>query len=413
VKELEEESKQMNTLVKDHSNYSGKGILKTLNLAKTLNLGNDYVMQYLVATLAIATCTYVCFLGGRWISQDDSIMLYFATTYLLAYRMTLGPALWASLLSLILFDYFITPPVFQIDFTHALPFSTMLFMILLTSKLSARLRNYTNSLESMVQERTKELASINTKLSEEVEKHKITEDNLRRTVVELGRSNAMLQQFARIASHDLQEPLRAMQGCVDLLHSRYDEIIEEKDKEFLDYIVDGAVRMERLIKGILEHASVTYNTKRFEYVDLEKALSDACANLQQRIEETGAVVTHDALPRLMSNGIQLTQLFQNLMGNALKFQKGDVTPRIHISCKKEDSSYVFAVEDNGIGIEPKYQEQVFGMFKRLHSSQQYPGSGLGLAICKAIVDQHDGKIWVESEPGIGSRFCFSIPTVQK
>jgi chemotaxis family two-component system sensor kinase Cph1 len=145
-----------------------------------------------------------------------------------------------------------------------------------------------------------------------------------------------------------------------------------------------------------------------EIVPVESALRDACANLQQRIEETGASVTNDELPILHVNKIQITQLFQNLIGNALKFQNGEKTLKIHIAYKKTGTAHQFAVEDNGIGIEPQYQAQIFEMFKRLHSSK-YPGNGLGLAICKAIVDQHRGKIWVESKPGVGSRFCFEIP----
>lgn len=223
----------------------------------------------------------------------------------------------------------------------------------------------------------------------------------------------MLQQFARIASHDLQEPLRVIQGYVALLSSRYQEKFDDKGREFLDFIVDGTKRMEGLVKGILEHASISTVSKRFEQVEAELCLAEAKNNLQQRIEETGAVITSEALPKLPGIKIQITQLFQNLLANALKFQKPDEIPRINISCRITDTAYNFVIEDNGIGIEAEYQKQIFGMFKRLHSSQQYPGSGLGLAICKSIVDQHGGKIWVESELGKGSRFCFLIPCISK
>lgn len=185
----------------------------------------------------------------------------------------------------------------------------------------------------------------------------------------------MLQQFARVASHDLQEPLRAIQGYVGLFESRYKDKLDANGNEFLEYIVDGTKRMEQLVKGILEHATVSYSTRKFENVEVEKALEDACANLQVKITETGATVTHDELPRLIANKIQLTQLFQNLIGNALKFQRADKPPVIHVSCEKYDSGYIFAVQDNGIGIEKQYQRQIFEMFKRLHSTQTYPGSG--------------------------------------
>ncbi len=404
----------MSTLAKNNPLIARLNIAKAWKLARALNPchSNDPAMQYLIATGAIAAVSYVCFLGGSRISEIDAIVLYFATTYLLAYRSTLGPALWASILSLIGFDLFVTPPVFQFDLTHAFSFSIMLVLILLTSYRTECIRKYTSGLEDMVKERTNELEQSNRMLSEEAEKHRITEDKLRRTVAELGRSNATLSQFARIASHDLQEPLRVIQGYAGLLDSRYKDKLDSNGKEFLDFIVEGTLRMEGLVKGILEHATVSYSTKRFELVEVGMALEDACANLNERIKITNAVVTHDQLPEVLANKVQITQLFQNLIGNALKFQNGEQAPEIHISCKQDGKYYVFCVEDNGIGIERHYQEQIFGMFKRLHSSQDFPGSGLGLAICKAIVDQHKGKIWVESEYGSGARFYFSLPGKQ-
>lgn len=400
----------MNALARINSNRGESKLSNVLKLARTLTLGhsNDLMLQYLIATLAICAVTYVCFQGGEWIGQDGAIMLYFAATYLLAHRSTLGPALWASILSIALFDYYITPPLFQFDFSHGVTFATMLFLITLASRRTARIKQYATSLEEMVAQRTNELEASNRELSAEVHRHRLTESKLRKTVAELGRSNAMLQQFARVASHDLQEPLRVIQGYVGLLNSRYTEALDEKGKEFLHYINDGTRRMEGLVKGILEHATISNSTRRMEIVPVEAALHDACANLQQRIEETGATVTNDELPVMHINKIQITQLFQNLIGNALKFQNRDRTLKIHITYKRTGVAHVFAVEDNGIGIEPQYQAQIFEMFKRLHSSK-YPGNGLGLAICKAILDQHRGKIWVESTPGVGSRFCFEIP----
>lgn len=367
-------------------------------------------LQYLIATLAIAAVTLVCLIGGQWIGKVDAIMFYFATTFLLAYRSTLGPALWASIISLILFDYFIAPPFFQFELAHAYSFSILLILILLTSRQRARLVSAANEMEETVDRRTAELAQSNKLLSEEIEKRKIIEEKLRNTVSELGRSNAMLNQFARIASHDLQEPLRVIQGYVGLLDSRYRSALDKTGQDFLGYIVDGSKRMEGLVKGVLEHARVSYDTRQFQILDFNDALTDARANLAQRLEETGAIVTQDRMPSLLAHRNQIVQLFQNLIANAIKFRKDDVCPMIHVSCREEQDNYIFAVEDNGIGIENEYQRQVFDMFKRLHSTKQYPGNGLGLAICKAIVDQHGGKIWVESEAGIGSKFCFSIPS---
>lgn len=382
-----------------------------LKVAKTVSLARlpKAPVQYGIATLSVVACTYACILGAAWISQDDAIMLYFATTFLLAYRLTLGPAIWAGLISVIGFDAFVAPPAFQLVWQHALAFGVLFPAVVLTSHQTVKLREYASDLEGRVDERTRELAATNKKLSEEAEKQRITEDKLRRTVEELGRSNAMLQQFARIASHDLQEPLRVLQGYVGLLNSRYQGALDENGNDFLKYIDDATRRMERLVKGILEHASVAHSTKRFETVNVSSALDDACANLEQRISETGAVISRGYLPDIYANRVLLTQLFQNLIGNALKFQKTDSAPRIHISAEKFERFWRFDIQDNGIGIEPEYKERIFGMFKRLHSSQQYPGSGLGLAICKAIVDQHNGAIWVESEVGKGSHFYFTIP----
>ena len=382
-----------------------------LKVAKSVSLARlpKAIVQYGMATLSVAACTYVCIQGEAWISQDDAIMLFFATTFLLAYRMTLGPAIWAGILSVIGFDVFVAPPAFQLLWQHAFAFAVLFPAVLLTSYQTAKLKEYASDLEGKVEERTRELAATNKKLSEEAEKQRITEDKLRRTVEELGRSNAMLQQFARIASHDLQEPLRVLQGYVALLNSRYTEALDENGKDFLKYIVDATNRMERLVKGILEHASVSHSTKRFEIVNVSSALDDACANLEQRILETGAVISRGYLPDIYANRVQLTQLFQNLVANALKFQNAESAPRIHISAEKYDRFWRFDIQDNGIGIEPEYKERIFGMFKRLHSTQQFPGSGLGLAICKAIVDQHNGAIWVESELGKGSHFYFTIP----
>lgn len=403
----------MNSLVNSNLQLSNGMPASSLNLAKSVSLARRVqtkTLQYVTATLAVAACAFVCFLGGAWISQDDAIMLFFAITYLLAYRMTLGPVIWAGILSVLCFDFYIAPPAFQLLWTHALTFGVLFPAVILTSYRTSKLELYASNLEGRVEERTKELELSNRKLSEEAEKQRITEDKLRRTVEELGRSNAMLQQFARIASHDLQEPLRVLQGYVGLLNSRYKGRLDQKGDEFLNYISDATLRMEKLVAGILNHASVSNATKKFEVVNVSTALDDACANLQQRIQETGAVITRSPLPTLFANRALITQLFQNLIGNSLKFQKVGEIPRIHITATQFEHGWKFIVEDNGIGIEPEYKERIFGMFKRLHSSQEYPGHGLGLAICKAIVDQHSGTIWVESESGRGSRFCFSIPS---
>ena len=386
--------------------------IKVSNYREQLSLtrqGKVTAIQYVLATLSVIACTYVCYAGDAWISQDDAIMLYFATTYLLAYRMSLGPAIWAVILSIACFDAVVAPPAFQLLWNHAASFIVLFPAVVLQGYRTSKLKEHANNLEERVEERTKQLALTNKKLSEEAEKQRITEDKLRRTVEELGRSNAMLSQFARIASHDLKEPLCVIQGYVSLLNSRYEEKLDDDGKDFLGYIVDASKRMTRLINGILQHASVSNNTRKFEDVNVSTCLDDACANLEQRILESGAVISRGPLPNIMADRAMLTQLFQNLIANSLKFQQAGVTPRIHITAEHVDTSWNFVLQDNGIGIEPEYTDRIFGMFKRLHSAEKYPGHGLGLAICKAIIDHHNGKIWVESEKDNGSRFCFNIP----
>jgi PAS domain S-box-containing protein len=232
--------------------------------------------------------------------------------------------------------------------------------------------------------------------------------NLLQKVEELNRSNIELGQFAYIASHDLQEPLRMVASYTQLLARRYKGRLDADADEFIAFAVDGASRMQRLIQDLLSYSRV--GTKGKELVDTssEQALQQAIVNLRGAIEGSGARVTHDPLPTVRADQMQLTQLFQNLIGNAIKYQNPGV-PRIHISAVKSSGSWWdFSVKDNGLGIDPQYFERIFGMFQRLHKREEFDGTGIGLAICKKIVERHGGTISVESQPGRGSTFHFVL-----
>ena len=196
-----------------------------------------------------------------------------------------------------------------------------------------------------------------------------------------------------------------------LLLRRFGERFDGDSREFMGYIVDGAARMKQLIEDLLAYSRVGTKGKEFREVAVEDSLRRAVSNLRAAIEEAGAAVTWDALPTVMADDTQLAQLFQNLIGNALKFRSASV-PRIHVFVSRQDSGWHFMVRDNGIGIEPQYFERIFMVFQRLHNKADYPGTGIGLAICKKVVERHGGRIWVESRPGEGSAFHFTLPKLQ-
>ena len=231
---------------------------------------------------------------------------------------------------------------------------------------------------------------------------------LHQKVGELKRSNEELGQFAYIASHDLQEPLRMVASYTQLLARRYKGKLDADADEFIAFAADGASRMQRLIQDLLAYSRVDTKGKELLQTSSEEALELALANLRAAISESGAEVTHDPLPSVVADQRQLMQLFQNLIGNAIKYQNG--TPTVHITAARNDSEkWIFSVKDNGLGIEPQYFERIFGMFQRLHKRDEFEGTGIGLAICKKIVERHGGTISVESELGRGSTFRFAMP----
>jgi PAS domain S-box-containing protein len=242
----------------------------------------------------------------------------------------------------------------------------------------------------------------------DVTERKQRERELKRVMAKLERSNKELEQFAYVASHDLQEPLRMVASYTELLAERYKGRLDEKADRFINYAVDGATRMQRQINDLLTYSRVATRGKPFTEVDCNKALAKALANLQAAIDESGAIVTSDELPTLRGDGSQMVQLFQNLIGNAIKFHT-EQAPRVHVSAREQESKWVFSVWDNGIGIERQYVERIFAMFQRLNKRSQYPGTGIGLALCKRIVERHGGNIWVESALGEWSEFYFCLP----
>ncbi|MEO6785601.1 MAG: PAS domain S-box protein, partial [Chthoniobacteraceae bacterium] len=235
-----------------------------------------------------------------------------------------------------------------------------------------------------------------------------TEEELKRAMAELARSNADLDQFAHVASHDLQEPLRTVAGFVQLLERNGRGKLDADASEWIRLALEGTKRMQQLIQDLLAYARVSTRGRHFEQTDSGAALEHALANLVVAISESGASVTHDPMPVLNADPAQLTQLFQNLIGNGVKFRTA-TRPEIHVGAQQKNGDWVFSVRDNGIGIEPKDRDRVFVIFQRLHSRDEYPGTGIGLAICKRIVERHGGRIWVESEPGKVSTFFFTIP----
>jgi PAS domain S-box-containing protein len=255
-----------------------------------------------------------------------------------------------------------------------------------TKLIREEIKKHRDHLEEMVRERTLELNSA---------------------ISDLKHSNQELEQFAYVASHDLQEPLRMVSSYTQLLERRYKEHLDQDAKDFINFAVDGANRMQHLINDLLEYSRVTTKGKPFQKLDLSAILGAAVANLQKRIQETGAMIVNDDLPFVYGDEVQLIRVFQNLLDNAMKFS-GNEPPRINVIAKTIDDKVQVSVSDNGIGIDMIYGERIFAIFQRLHTKVEYPGTGIGLAICKRTIERHGGKIWFESEQGTGTTFSFTL-----
>jgi signal transduction histidine kinase len=240
---------------------------------------------------------------------------------------------------------------------------------------------------------------------------KMAEEALKRTAEELDRSNKELEQFAYIASHDLQEPLRTIMGFLQLLSERYKGRLDEKADRYISYAVEGADRMSTLIRDLLSYSRVNTRGERFQQTQAGESLEFALKNLSSAVQQSGCRIMQDQLPTVYADKIQLAQLFQNLIGNAIKYRMPGRNPEIRISVRQdiEEGCFVFNIEDNGIGFEQQYEEKIFRIFQRLHSRNKYTGTGIGLAICKRIVERHGGRIWAVGKPNEGSVFSFTIP----
>jgi PAS domain S-box-containing protein len=238
---------------------------------------------------------------------------------------------------------------------------------------------------------------------------KQAEERLKASAAELERSNRELEQFAYVASHDLQEPLRMVASYTQLLARRYQGKLDADADEFIGFAVDGALRMQELINDLLTYSRAGSRALELRAVDTNRTVDRVIGDLGGAMLDSAASVTRDELPTVQADATQLEQLFQNLIANGIKFRRPDVPPEVHISARRSPAAWSFAVRDNGIGIEPQYLDRIFILFQRLHSRAEYPGTGIGLAICKKIVERHGGTLTVQSRPGQGTTFEFTLP----
>ncbi|MGE5350738.1 MAG: ATP-binding protein [Acidobacteriota bacterium] len=248
------------------------------------------------------------------------------------------------------------------------------------------------------------------KIEEAFEGKKLSEEDLKKAMAELEYANKELEEFTSIISHDLQEPVRIIEKLSQLMLERYKENLDPRGEELLQIIIDGAVRMRKLVKELLNLSKITTKGKPFEWINTEGVLQSIIVSLlSYQVEDTKAVITYDRMPEIFADRIQFEHLLLNLISNGIKYHKPGMAPEVHISCQDNDNVWLFSVKDNGIGISPQFHQRIFRIFQRLHLQAEYEGSGVGLTLCRKIVDRHKGRIWVESEEGAGATFYFTIP----
>jgi light-regulated signal transduction histidine kinase (bacteriophytochrome) len=266
--------------------------------------------------------------------------------------------------------------------------------------------------EQLLEQKSRELFQRNEALREEVQRRELTEAALAAKADDLARSNGELQQFAYVASHDLQAPLRNIVSFSRILTERYAGALDAEGREFLGFVREGAMSMHGLINDLLDLSRVETRGGQFVQCDLNRVLDDAMEVLELELEPTRARVEYSGLPSLQADPLQLQKLFENLISNAVKFQTAGQQPVVRITARMEAHECRIEVLDNGIGIEARHLDQIFVIFRRLHTVDKYPGTGIGLAICRKIIDRHGGRIWVDSEPGRGSRFHIALPATR-
>ncbi|PYT17191.1 MAG: hypothetical protein DMG59_08035 [Acidobacteria bacterium] len=347
-------------------------------------LGPDVWKRFGVVLLSVAGSSGVAF-GLKTLLHGQAHLLPFTLAVIASsWYGGLIPGLAATILSVVIADYFFIEPLFHIEADSAL---LAVFLVVGVSI-------------SLLQ---KALAKTNAALRESHRRIELASK-------ELVRSNEELQRFAYSVAHDLQEPLRTIRSFTELFLTLNRNTLNAKSIELLDFVLNGSDRMKRLIQDVLEFAAVSHEPNATDVpVNTHTVVEAAVQQLRKAIDETGARISLDSLPTISANEAQLLRLFQNLIGNAIKY-RGENSPEIHVGASlNTNNEWVFSVRDNGIGIDPRYHDQIFETFQRLHSNSEYEGSGVGLATCRRIVQRHGGRIWVESEPGKGSTFYFTIP----
>lgn len=359
----------------------------------------NLVLRYGTSIPVVLIAFWLYWLMTAWLGPGlPPYIMFYPAVIIVALLIGFGPGILATTLSLIIATTLVLPPTGHfaieepINQAGAILFGTMGILISSAVELYRR----------KVAERTAEIEEAYNKL-------KNNELKLKKTVKELERSNDELRQFTYITSHDLQEPLRTIASYAQLIERRYKGQLNSDADEFLDFMVGGVIRMKQQIQGLLDYSGVG-KWNNFESSNMEDVLNLAISNLNALIKENNAVITHDKLPMVTADKKQLLQVFQNLIGNAIKFKKETEVPKIHISAYLDENNheYVFSVSDNGIGIEEQYTDQIFEVFKKLHTIDEYQGAGIGLAIVKRIIEHHGGRIWVESEFSEGSTFYFTL-----
>lgn len=350
----------------------------------------------------VGTLVSIPELSGAIFIQQTYRMVYWSLDRMRRSAILVGSLtlLFAILLAFLLSRYISHPVVKLTDGVHKVAQND--FNILVNVKAKNEIGELANRFNDMVRE-----VKYHRDHLEELVRQRTLE--LQKLSEELARSNKELEQFAYVVSHDLQEPLRMVSSYMGLLSRRYKGKFDTSADEFIRYALDGAGRMREMITALLSYARVGTRGKPFEPTDCREVIKLVLTDLKIAIEESGAVVTYNSLPTVMADAVQLKQLFQNLIGNAIKFRREGEPPRVNILAQQDGDYWKFSVQDNGIGIDSQYADRVFQIFQRLHTTKEYPGTGIGLAICKKIVERHGGRIWVESVAGEGSTFHFTIP----